>query len=339
MRIASFRRPGVFFSALLMCLAGASVGTTGAISAEHIKVGVVRLANPIYLGIDKGYFAREDLDVELVFFDVATTVALGVVSGDLDFGLTGLSAGFYNLAGQGGVKIIAGGSRISPTFNDFAVVASNRAYAAGLRSIKDLPGHSVAISQFGTPVHYGLTLLADKYGLDLKTMRLMPLQSNPNQVSAIVGGSADAAVVPAAYIVSALEHEQMKLLAWMGDEVSWQNGIVFTSPAMASNRRALVERFLRAYASSVKDYRAAFAAGGTQRNDGESAPEAYATIAKYIGTSAQLLKAGIQDYAVTLNIADIDRQISAFHAQGMLKGELPVDVVVDRSYVAPFREP
>jgi NitT/TauT family transport system substrate-binding protein len=339
MRTVSFHRLHQFVSAVLVCLAGAVVGATGPTYAEHVKVGVVRLANPIYLGIDKRYFAREDLDVELVFFDVATTVALGVVSGDLDFGLTGLTAGFYNLAGQGGLKIIGGGSRISPTFNDFAVVVSNRAYAAGLRSIKDLPGHSVAISQFGTPVHYGLTLLAEKYGLDLKTMRLMPLQSNPNQVSAVVGGSADAAVIPAAYILPALEQQQMKLLAWVGDEVSWQNGVAFTSSATAAKRGALVERFLRAYANSVKEYRAAFSAGGDKRSDGESAPEAYATIAKYIGTSPQLLKNGIQDSHVSLNIADIERQISTFRAQGMLKGEIPIDLIVERRYVKVGGEP
>jgi len=56
--------------------------------AETIKLGLVKVANSgaTYIAKEKGYFAAEGIDAELVFFDgggVAVTVA--VVSGDVGY--------------------------------------------------------------------------------------------------------------------------------------------------------------------------------------------------------------------------------------------------------------
>ena len=308
--------------------------------AERIKVGVVKLANATYIALEKGYFAAEGLEVELVFFDVATPIAVGVVSGDLDFGATGLSAGFYNLAGQGALKIISGGSSIAPTFNDFAYVASNRAYAAGLKLVKDFPGHSVAISQFGTPVHYSLALLAEKYGLDLKSMRILPLQSNPNQVSALIGGSADAAVIPATYVLPAIQRGEVKLLGWVGDETPWQNGAVITATKTVNQRSDTVVRFLRAYRKAVRDYHDAFTGEDEKRKDGATAPAIFAILAKYTGQPVELIKLGIQyyDYDARLDVKDVLHQIAWYKSQGMLKEQVNGAELIDKRYVIALPE-
>ncbi len=81
-----------------------------------------------------------------------------------------------HLAEQGALKIIGGQTREAPGFRANTVVASSKAWAAGLKSFKDLPGHSVAITQIGSSFHYDLALLSEKYGFDLKTVR-MPMRS------------------------------------------------------------------------------------------------------------------------------------------------------------------
>src|SRR6185437_15160593 len=162
-------------------------------AAEPIKIGIVHNSAqaPFYLALDKGYFAAEGLEATLVPFDAAQPVAVAVVSGDIDFGSVAATGGFYSLAGQGALKIIGGNTREVPGFQLFGFVVASGAYEAGLKTPKDLPGHSVAMTQIGSGYHYALALLAEKFGVDLKSVRLLPLQSIPNIASALTGGQAD----------------------------------------------------------------------------------------------------------------------------------------------------
>jgi NitT/TauT family transport system substrate-binding protein len=148
---------------------GARGGTRRA--ADAIKIGLSKstTAGGIFIAQEKGYFAAESLDPEFVLFDSSEPIAVAVASGSVDFGHTGASAGLYSLSGQGALKIIAAASREAPGFRVNGIAASNRAYDAGLRSLKDLGGHSIAISQFGSPPHYSLVLIEEKYGVDAKS--------------------------------------------------------------------------------------------------------------------------------------------------------------------------
>ncbi|HUB96514.1 MAG TPA: ABC transporter substrate-binding protein, partial [Stellaceae bacterium] len=108
-------------------------------AAEPIKIGVVGVTAfaPVYVAQERGYFAAEGVPAELVYFDAAAPVAVATVSGALDFGVSAVTAAFYNLAGQGELKIIAGAAHESPGFHIQAIMASKAAYAGGLKSIQD----------------------------------------------------------------------------------------------------------------------------------------------------------------------------------------------------------
>ena len=96
--------------------------------------------------------------------------------------------------------MIAGTAREVPGFQNTAYVASKRAYDAGLRTLADLPGHSVGITQTGSTFHYSLGLLANKLKFDIATVRVVALQSLPNVAAAIKGGQLDAALTAATTI-------------------------------------------------------------------------------------------------------------------------------------------
>jgi NitT/TauT family transport system substrate-binding protein len=91
-------------SAMRACVLAVAValGECGdSVGAEQaIKIGIVKFAAscPVYLAIEKGYFAHQGLGAELTSFEAAQPVAVATVSGDIDFGVSGLTAGFYNLA-------------------------------------------------------------------------------------------------------------------------------------------------------------------------------------------------------------------------------------------------
>jgi hypothetical protein len=112
----------------------APVGESAA--ADHIKIGVVRSlgGSPAYLAKEKGFFDAEGLDAELVFFESAQPISVAVASGDANFGTTGLTAAFFNLASQGALKIIGSSTWETPGFQNTGFLVSNQAYAAGLTS-------------------------------------------------------------------------------------------------------------------------------------------------------------------------------------------------------------
>ena len=113
---------------------------------------------------------------------------------------------------------------------------SNRAYDGGLKTYRDLAGHTIGVAQVGGPTHYAAALVLEKYGIDIKSVRFLPLQSNPNVQSAVSGGTADTGVLPAIGVVPAVEHGAFKVLGWIGDETPWQSSAVIAATATTNQK-------------------------------------------------------------------------------------------------------
>jgi NitT/TauT family transport system substrate-binding protein len=310
-------------------------------SAEDIKIGIVKTSSSghVFIAVEKGYFAAEGFDVELVPFEAAQPIAVAVLTRNLEFGVSALTAGFYALAGQGELRLIAGQSRDIPTYQNICYLASNRAWDDGLRAPRDLAGHSMAITQIGAPGHYALGRLAEKYGFDLRSVRVVPLHSFPNIVSALAGNQVEAGMLAGTPGIAAVDKGAAHLVGWVGDETPWQIGGVIVTTATADDRPDFVERFLRAYVKGARDYYAAFSAPDGSRRDGPTAPEALAIIAKYTGEpAAKIARAvGFVDPDARFDEADIRHQIAWYKAQNMLKDSVDGATFIDRRYVKPLR--
>jgi NitT/TauT family transport system substrate-binding protein len=303
-----------------------------AAQAEHIKIGVLKTtaSAPIFIASAKDYFAAEGLDAELVFFESAQPIAVAVASGAIDVGNAGFTGGFYGLAGDGALCIISGGASEVTGYHNQAFLASNKAWDAGLRSLNDMPGHSFAVSQIGSPPHYAMGLAAQKYGFDLKSVRILPLQSIPATEAALTGGEADASGATGSLAGVILARGDAKLLGYMGDETPYQLSGTFASRKTADERGDTVRRFLRALEKGYRDYHDAFIADG-QRRDGPMAPEMLAIVAKATGQAPEATARGLPDIDAKgrLDIADVIRQYEWYKAQGMMKGAAAPATIID----------
>ncbi len=305
-------------------------------NTDKIKLGVgTGGVGHLAIAQEQGYFAAENLDVEFVHFEAAEPIAVAVAAGSIDFGATGLSGALYSLGGQGLIKIIAGSISEVPGFQFLTVVVSNQAYAAGWTQFKDLAGHSVAVPQIGSPSHYSLALIAEKYRVDLASVRVLPVQSVPNSISAATGDQADAAIIPISSVTPSLQRRDVKLLGFVGDETPWQVQAVFTTGKIANERHELVERFLRAYRKGVQDLHDTFTGPDGIRRDGEAAEKMLAIIAKYTGQTPAQAKLAISyvDREGRLDVKDVRHQIAWYKQQNMLKGAVESDMVIDKRYV------
>jgi NitT/TauT family transport system substrate-binding protein len=334
------RKIGLRVAMLGAMLAATAVAVMVPAAAEKIKIGTLKVAGaaPLFVAEDKGYFKAEGLDIEFVFFDAGQPTALAVVAGSVDIGVAALGAGIYALAGQGGLRIIAAQTREVAGFHNGAYLVSNRAYEAGLRSLKDIKGHSVAMTVMGGPFHYALGLLAEKNGFDLSSVTLRPMQSLANNISAVIGGQVDVAIAPLAMAQGAIARGDAKVLGYIGEETPWQLSVVFAANRTGNERRDMVEAFLRAYRKGVHDSYDAFTDANGNRKNMETASETLAILSKHLGQPADRLTDAVEyiDRDARLDMKDIVRQIAWFKAQNLLKVDAPLDQVVDLRYAVPL---
>jgi NitT/TauT family transport system substrate-binding protein len=321
-------------------LALAAGGIVRADDLLKAKIGVLRLSSsaPVFIAQDKGYFRDAGLDIELKFFDAAQPVAVATTSGDIDFGITAFTAGLYNLAGKGTLKVIGGMSREKAGYPLIGYFASNNAYAAGLRTPVDLAGKRVAVTQIGSSFHYSLGLLADKYGFKLSDVKIVPLQSLSNAAAALKGETVDAALLPVSTARKLMDDGGAKLLGWVGDETPWQLGAVFAAPNTLTNK-ALVTKLLAALDRADREYYDVILAdvidGKAPIND--KTKPLLEIIAKYTNLPvAQVVgNCAYIDPDGKLDVKDVANQISWLREQGFVDKGFDVDAIIAKDYVKP----
>ena len=321
------------FAALLVLAAGAA-------RAEPLKIGAIKTAGagPLFIAIDKGYFAAEGFDPQMVFFDAAPPVAVAVVSGAIDFGVTGISAGFFNLAGHGELRIVGAQGRESPGFHNVVLLTSRKAYDGGLKTLAGLGGRSVAITGTGTPGHYAVGLAATKYHFNIATVRFLSLGGVPNIVSALTGGQADAgATVVTVPMVPAISRGDFKVLGWVSDEFPFQDRAIFVSTKTADDRDK-VERFLRAFRKGAQDYHDAFIGPDERPKDGPTAQAMIDLIAQHVGQKPEAVRLGLAyvDPTFRVDVKSVERQVAWYKSQGMVKPDVDADAIIDKRYVVPL---
>ncbi|MEA2758111.1 MAG: NitT/TauT family transport system substrate-binding protein [Methylobacteriaceae bacterium] len=321
-----------------ICLAATAVGSAFAQDRVKIRLGVLRLASSgnVFIAADRGYFREAGLDVELKFFDAAQPIAVATASGDIDIGVTAFTGGLFNLAGKGAVSIIAGQSRDVPGFPLMAYLATTQPSGASLKSLKDIEGKSVGVTQIGSSFHYSAGLIAEKYKFPLSDVRFVPLQSMANVASALKGGRVEAAILPATAAQPLIDSGDARLIGWGGDEAPWQLGAVFVSQKMKANAD-VVERFLAAYRRGCKDYHDILLASvknGIATLTPQTQPLLEA-IARETNQPVDKIRVGLAfiDPNGGLDVQGVAHQLAWFQDHGFVDKGFGLDKIVDPRFV------
>ena len=326
----------------VLAVAGTMLAGLAAVPAaaqEKTSIGVLALSSsgPVYIAKSKGYFAREGLDVDLRIFTSAQQVPVAVASGDVDFGVTGLTAGYYNLAAKGAVTIIAAQSRDEPGYPLSAYVATRAAHEAGLAKPADLKGRRIAITTVGSTFHYMIGILGQKHGFTVKDVTMVPLQDVPKMVAAFKGGQVDAMLAPVTVARQVVADGAGTIVGWVGDETPWQLGALFTSPKMISARRETVAKFVRAYQAAAAEYHAAFNARDAQAKPvkGPNYDELLAIIAEATRQKPEIVAEGLPyiDPEGRLMVNDIYNQVKFWQSEEQVDKALEPASILDLTFV------
>jgi NitT/TauT family transport system substrate-binding protein len=327
-------------------LAGATLPASApaAQGLDRVSVGVLRFisSGPLFIAAERGYFREAGFDLNMRFFEAAQPIAVATVSGDVDFGLTAFTAGFFNLAGQGALKVIAAQAREKKGFEGNAFLASNAAFERGLRAIENVAGRSFALTQLGSSFHYQLGQLARIRNFDLRSVDMRPLQSLPNMVAAVQSGQADSMIIASHIAKPMVARGDAKHIAWYSDYDEYQFGALFTSTRATTGQRDRVQRFVRAYQRGTADYARAFLrVDGNRRVFDAFSDEMAALVAKHAfpnlapaqGVEQTKAAAVFVDEHGRLDVADIHRQIEWLKGQNLVQATVDPRTVLDLSFV------
>lgn len=314
-------------------------GPGPASAAEKVRVAALTLVSsaPLFIAQERGYYAAEGLEAELVFFRAAQPVAVAVASGDADFGVTAFTAGFYNLAGQGALKVIGAQSREEPGFDFSAYLASRPAYDSGLTGPEKLPGRSLAITQHGSSFHIMAGLLARKLGVPTRSIRLVPLETLANMQAALKSGQVEAAILPGHIAVRLDQAGEARLIGWVHEHTPYALGGLFTSTRNVEQRRPVVEAFVRAYQRGAADYHATMNRRDAQgrRVFGADAEPVIAIIAKYTQATPEAIKAGAPaiDPLGRLDVGNVLEQVELLKEEGLVDRGVEPMRFIDPSFI------
>ncbi len=338
------RRWFAVLTASLSALAGAIMLSTPALAADKIRIGVLPFTShsAAFIGVERGYFADQGLDVELVRFQAAGPMAVAIASNDIDYGVTAISGALINLAAKGAVKIIGGALTEEKGVDGQKILASNKAFAEGLTSPAALKGRSWGLTGTGSSFHYMIAQIAAAEGFTTADVTLKPLQKVGAIIGALKSGQIDAwSIVP--HIAKALGNSGgAKIIGNVADYIDgYQVTTVFTSTRNATEKRDLTKRFLAAYSRGIADFNAAMI-DRTQGDDGLEATTRL--IHKYVYTSRPYDKASgpIQAGSMRLqpgcrlNLSSVAHQLAWFQSEDLVSKSITIDQLVDTSYVQTY---
>jgi NitT/TauT family transport system substrate-binding protein len=328
--------------ALLVLVLAAAPVLAGSAEAQApagpVKVGVLKLTSsaPIFVGVEKGFFKEFGVVPERVYFQAAAPIATALDAGQLDVGATGLTAALYNIV-LGGEKlwIVADKGREWPGYPLVAIVVQKELWDGGLRSIKDLKGRRIGVTQLGSTFHYHIGNILQKEGLALSDVRIVPLQAMAATVEALKGKQVDAILVPQPFPGAVEAQGFGRIMAWAGDLYPWQIAAVFYSDKLARDRTRAVA-FMKGYVKASRYYHdAALVQKDGRPAHGPAYEELVEITAKYTGARPEIIKLGFpfQDRNGRLLVPDIERQMAWWVANGFMKRPLPLRSVVDTSFV------
>ena len=329
------------FGVNALAVAAAGSFATPAFAADKIKVGILPFTShsPDIIAQGRGYFAKHGIEASFHTFLAAQPMAVAIASGDVDFGITAMTAGLISLADKGAVKVIGGALEEAPGVEGEKIIASKKAYDAGLTSPAKLKGHSYGITTAGSSFQYMAHKIAQKEGFPETDLRLVPLQKVPAVIASLKSGQIDAwSIVP--NIADALtQGPSVVEIGKISDFIpNYQVTTVFTSTSNIKNKPDLVKRFLAAYSMGVADYNKAL----VEKKMGKEETDAIVKmIHQYVYASMPLAKARPRILAAPmrispnaeLNLESVKDQFDWFKAQKMVPADVTMAKLVDTQFV------
>ena len=241
----------IFLSILVLNMLAGCAGQKAADSASaKLKIGSLPIEDnlAILVAEQNGYFAEENLEVELIPFQSPVESQSAFQSGELDGMVTDmLIAAMLKGSGEK-LKVTSLTLGATPEEGRFAIVAAPN---SSIASVADLKGKSIGISSNSIIEYVTDGLLMDA-GIDPQEVEKIVVAKIPVRLEMLLNNQIDAITVPDPHITYTVA-QGAKIVAedTEGRNLS-QAVIIMTEKALSEKKDALVS-FYKAYAKAVQE--------------------------------------------------------------------------------------
>ncbi len=204
---------------------------------------------PVYVGVQQGFFADEDLDVTILGGKGSTDAITKIATGTADIGSADIVALLVAKANDN-VPVKAIYSLFSKAPYAFYVLNDS-----GIDSVKDVSGKTVVTSPF-TSANVFLPLMLKKNGVDEKDVKV--LKADPGALNPmLITGQSDVMI---SWMTDRVKNEQqaaqagkkLNVLPWYDAGLEFYSSSIIASDKFMSENPDIVKRFVKAYAKAVE---------------------------------------------------------------------------------------
>jgi NitT/TauT family transport system substrate-binding protein len=222
-----------------------------------LTVGVVPIADvaPVQLGIDKGFFEDEGLDVELLTGQGGAEIVPQVVSGDVQVGFSSTPTLLAAASERLPIEIVAPAVGSPPrktghgeNVEGALMVAKN----SPIRGYADLAGKTVAVNALGNVIDVTLNAALERHGVNHTSVERLEVPF-PDMLAALDAGRVDAAFLATPFKTVAEQSGKYRAVGFSIYETRPEliHTTYFVSREWADGNRQVLERFLSALRRSM----------------------------------------------------------------------------------------
>ncbi len=211
-----------------------TVGLVGAVSATHW---------PVYIGLNKGYYAAEDLKLDMVFIQSSAALVQQLTAGSLDLALsTGLADPIRAIDKGGAIAIV----RIEMQAPPYALLAK-----PAIKTWSDLKGKTISIGGPKDITRIYLERMAIPNGVKPGDYDTVFAGATSARFSALTGGAVDAAILlpPFNFYAESAGFNSLGLTIDYARELPFAGAVV--SRAWAAANKARLDKVLKVHNMSM----------------------------------------------------------------------------------------
>ena len=212
-----------------------------AAAEQRLQIGFATISPviaPLWVAADRGFFAQEGLNPELVFIGSAPTLVASLIARELPFASTAGTAVMSGVAGGAPLKILA-------TINNrstYDLVAR-----PGITRPEDLRGKRVGVQSIGGGVWMQALLALEHVGLEpvRDRLQMQVIGPLPQLANALEAGAIDVTVLPSVFSQPLKVRGYPVLLETRNTNILFMNTSLFALKETVEQSPQLVERVLK----------------------------------------------------------------------------------------------
>lgn len=302
---------------------GAGGGGGSGSDTATLKVGVIPIIDvaPLYLGIDKGFFEKQNLKIQPQLAAGGAAIVPAVMSGDAQIGFSNNVSLFIATSKGLPIKLISEGVGISPTST--AGAGSDVGYCevlvgrkSPIRKPADLAGKTIAVNTLNNIGDVTIKAALEKHGVNPKRIKFSEIPF-PDMLPALDSGRVDAAWECEPFVSQGIGDGARGVLNNYADtDPKLSVASYFTSAQYIEQNEDVVKRFVTALHQSL-EYAAA------HPDEARQVTLKYAKI-----PPAAAKKVGLPEWRPSFNRPALEHLASLSQKYGLVEKPVELDAII-----------